>query len=325
MTFGLDKCAILLITNGKYSTTNIYPEIPKLDDEDNKGYRYLGVMEGVDFHMKEVKEMTKKEYISRVPKILNADMIREYTMHAIRAFVLPVLRYTFGTIKWTKGKFRSLDVKTRKMLTMKGIHHPKGNVHCLYLHRSKGGRGLMGVEDTHNCKCAALAKYVIHSDDPLTQMVQNTPTPTQKFLMKYAAAPKFMTPDMTDDNHQKGLNEKPLHGKFFCQQAEIPQVDIEQSHLWLRQAQIRPETKAAICAAQEQTMVTNHIRKEIFKQVDDPLCCLCSKENKTISHIVSGCKMLAGTKYTKRHNKFCQYLHWCILQDFHIPVNPNWQ
>eukprot|EP00957_Ditylum_brightwellii_P093800 7142630-Ditylum_brightwellii.AAC.1 len=65
MTFGLDKCAILLITNGKYSTTNIYLEIPKLDDEDNKGYRYLGVMKGVNFHIKEIKEMTKKEYISR--------------------------------------------------------------------------------------------------------------------------------------------------------------------------------------------------------------------------------------------------------------------
>eukprot|EP00957_Ditylum_brightwellii_P161276 12279677-Ditylum_brightwellii.AAC.1 len=60
MTFGLDKCAILLIVNGKYSTTNIYPEIPKLDDKDKKGYRYLGVMEGVDFHTKEDKEMTKK-------------------------------------------------------------------------------------------------------------------------------------------------------------------------------------------------------------------------------------------------------------------------
>eukprot|EP00957_Ditylum_brightwellii_P175633 13373001-Ditylum_brightwellii.AAC.1 len=98
-------------------------------------------------------------------------------------------------------------------------------------------------------------------------MVQNTPTPTQKFLLKYAVTPKFTTPDMTDSIHRKGLCEKPLHCKFFCQQAEIPQVDIEQSHLWMRQAQLQPETKAAICAAQEQTMVTNHILKEIFKPV----------------------------------------------------------
>eukprot|EP00957_Ditylum_brightwellii_P024349 1837021-Ditylum_brightwellii.AAC.1 len=65
MAFGLDKCAILLISNGKYTTTKICPKILKLENEDNKGYHYLGVMEGVDFHMKEVKEMTIKEYISR--------------------------------------------------------------------------------------------------------------------------------------------------------------------------------------------------------------------------------------------------------------------
>jgi len=125
-----------------------------------------------------------------------------------------------------------------------------------------------------NCECAALAKYALHSDDPLTQMVQNAPTPTQKFPLKYASAPKFTTPEIVDANHRKCLCEKPLHGKFFHQQAEIPQVDMEQSHLWLRQAQLRPETEAAICAAQKQTMVTNHIQKEILKQAVDPLCCI---------------------------------------------------
>eukprot|EP00957_Ditylum_brightwellii_P077636 5900423-Ditylum_brightwellii.AAC.1 len=47
MTSGLDKC------NGKYATANICLEIPKLDNEENKGYNYLGIMEGVNFHMKE--------------------------------------------------------------------------------------------------------------------------------------------------------------------------------------------------------------------------------------------------------------------------------
>eukprot|EP00957_Ditylum_brightwellii_P013626 1027858-Ditylum_brightwellii.AAC.1 len=79
---------------------------------------------------------------------------------------------------------------------------------------------------------------------------------------------------------------------------------MEQSHIWLHRAQLRPETEEAICAAQEQTMVTNYIWKEIFKQAVDPLCRLCRKENKTISHIVSGCEMLA---------------------DYNIPVNPNWR
>eukprot|EP00957_Ditylum_brightwellii_P194355 14802192-Ditylum_brightwellii.AAC.1 len=65
MTFGLDKCDILLIINSKNTTTNICPEISKLDDEENKGYCYLVIMEGVDFHMNKVKELMKKEYVSR--------------------------------------------------------------------------------------------------------------------------------------------------------------------------------------------------------------------------------------------------------------------
>eukprot|EP00957_Ditylum_brightwellii_P122288 9325384-Ditylum_brightwellii.AAC.1 len=174
--------------------------------------------------------MTIKKCISRIRKILNADMIRDYTMNAICAFALPVLQYTFSIMKWTKGELRKLDIKTHNILMMKGIHHLKGNVHILYLHQSRGGRGLAGVEDTHNCKCAALSKYVLNSTNPLTQIVQNTPTPTQKFLLKFASSPKFMSPELTDNNHHKCLIKKSLHGKFFCQQAEILQVDLDQSY-----------------------------------------------------------------------------------------------
>eukprot|EP00957_Ditylum_brightwellii_P152432 11604012-Ditylum_brightwellii.AAC.1 len=71
--------------------------------------------------------------------------------------------------------------------------------------------------------------------------------------------------------------------------------------------------------------VSAHCCREIFKQAVNPLCCLCCKENEMILHIVSGCEILAGTKYTKQHNKVCQYLHWCTLQDYNIAVNPNWQ
>eukprot|EP00957_Ditylum_brightwellii_P176919 13476337-Ditylum_brightwellii.AAC.1 len=65
MTFGLEKCAVFILKTGQYSTTNILPEIPKLDGDLNKGYRYLGIMEGADFHTQEVKSNTIKEYLSR--------------------------------------------------------------------------------------------------------------------------------------------------------------------------------------------------------------------------------------------------------------------
>eukprot|EP00957_Ditylum_brightwellii_P079550 6048650-Ditylum_brightwellii.AAC.1 len=85
-------------------------------------------------------------------------MVGDYTMTAICAFMIPVLQCMFCIMKWTKGELQKLDIKTRKLSTIKGIHH------------SKGGRGLIGDEDTHNCECAALLKYVLNSTDPLTQM-----------------------------------------------------------------------------------------------------------------------------------------------------------
>eukprot|EP00957_Ditylum_brightwellii_P205094 15342270-Ditylum_brightwellii.AAC.1 len=70
MTFGLNTWAVLTLKNGCYLTTNILPEILKLDDDSNKGYCYLSIMEVADFHTVEVKQNTVKEYISRVQKSL---------------------------------------------------------------------------------------------------------------------------------------------------------------------------------------------------------------------------------------------------------------
>eukprot|EP00957_Ditylum_brightwellii_P199810 15232549-Ditylum_brightwellii.AAC.1 len=91
MTFGLNKCTILYIKNGVYSTTKILPEIPKLDDDTNRGYQYLGIIEGTDFLHIEGKSNTQKECVSRVQKVLNSHIPGDTMMTAICAFAMPVL------------------------------------------------------------------------------------------------------------------------------------------------------------------------------------------------------------------------------------------
>eukprot|EP00957_Ditylum_brightwellii_P109238 8333065-Ditylum_brightwellii.AAC.1 len=71
-------------------------------------------------------------------------------------------------MKWTRTELKKLDVKTRKLLTTYGFHHPKSSIPRLYLHRTRRGRGLTGVETTHDCECSALAKYILDSMDALT-------------------------------------------------------------------------------------------------------------------------------------------------------------
>eukprot|EP00957_Ditylum_brightwellii_P094284 7178879-Ditylum_brightwellii.AAC.1 len=74
----------------------------------------------------------------------------------------------------------------------------KSSVVKLYLHWLKCGHGLTGVEDTYTGECSTLAKYVMCNDNPITQIVHDMPPPTQNHLMRYASAPCFCTPDLTN-------------------------------------------------------------------------------------------------------------------------------
>jgi hypothetical protein len=42
-----------------------------------------------------------------------------------------------------KKKYKKLDRKTRKMLTIHGQHHTRADIDRLYIPRKEGGRGLM--------------------------------------------------------------------------------------------------------------------------------------------------------------------------------------
>eukprot|EP00957_Ditylum_brightwellii_P021024 1584484-Ditylum_brightwellii.AAC.1 len=44
-------------------------------------------------------------------------------------------------MKWTKGELQKLNIKTQKVLTMKGIHHPNvTSTNCTYI-RARVGEG----------------------------------------------------------------------------------------------------------------------------------------------------------------------------------------
>ena len=51
-------------------------------------------------------------------------------------------------------EIRKLDRKTRKLLAMERMHHPRADVDRMYLSRNKGGRGLIQLEIV--CKTATI-------------------------------------------------------------------------------------------------------------------------------------------------------------------------
>ena len=64
---------------------------------------------------------------------------------AVNNWAASVMRYGAGTLKWNTDELKSLDRRTRKIITMNGALHPKSDNDRVYLSRKMGGRGLIWV------------------------------------------------------------------------------------------------------------------------------------------------------------------------------------
>ena len=57
--------------------------------------------------------------------------------------------YIFGTLfKWTRGEFKQMDQRKRKLMTMHQTLHPRDDADKLYVLRKERGRGLASIEDS---------------------------------------------------------------------------------------------------------------------------------------------------------------------------------
>ena len=54
--------------------------------------------------------------------------------------------YSFNVINWQMKEIRKMDAKTRKIMTMHKMHHPKADVERVYLARKEGRRGLIQLD-----------------------------------------------------------------------------------------------------------------------------------------------------------------------------------
>jgi len=77
----------------------------------------------------------------------------------ITAIAIPV-EYSFGTINWRIEEIKQIDRKTRKMLTMYKMHHPKADIDRLYVKRKGGGKGLVQAEATYKAEIINIAEYL---------------------------------------------------------------------------------------------------------------------------------------------------------------------
>ena len=200
---------------------------------------------------------------------------------------------------------------------MNGGPHPRADMDRIYVQRTLGGRGLLGVEDTVSFGHAALYYYLKDHTDVLMKKVLSSgfvKTPADMSI-----APDAFKDHLNVTRFQNG-RDKPLHGQYVWNLQDINCFD---SFGWLVHSDLKIETGSLILAAQDQALNTKYFNASILGG-SDPLCNLCGTNNETVAHIVSGCSTLVETSYKKCHDAVRCHLHCCLCLQFGFPVVKEW-
>eukprot|EP00795_Rhopilema_esculentum_P006461 gene6461-11909_t len=174
MRFGLDKCAKATFKRRKLAETSSIKidENTNIEELDQKGtYKYLGIDEGDGIQHSAMKEKIRKEYYRRIKSVLKSQLNAGYKIIAINTLAVPVLSYSFNIIDCQLQEIKKMDRKTRKLLTIYRMNHPKAVVDRINISRKEGGRGLIQLECTYKITTIGLETYLKMKKDKLLRQV----------------------------------------------------------------------------------------------------------------------------------------------------------
>ena len=147
-----------------------------MKDIDETGYTYLRILETAKIKEKEMKEKFCKVYLPRLRLIPRSKLNGRNKIMAVNTWVVSVMRYSAGILKWNTDESKNLDRRTSKFMTMHGALHPKSDIDMVYLSREIGERGLISYERCIRMKENNLGWYVRNSVEPLIEGVKATET-----------------------------------------------------------------------------------------------------------------------------------------------------
>ena len=319
MEFGIKKCGVVSVRRGKISKHEgiILPNGEVMKQIEQDGYKYLGILEMEKIMEEEMKMKVKKEYLRRLKLVLKSKLNGRNKIYAINTWAVALIRYGGGVLDWRKNELQMLDRKTRKTMTIYGALHPKSDVDRLYLKRKYGGRGLIGCESCVRAEENNLGWYVKHSIEPLLSEVRRGQVIETEECIRKEDYKK-----MEIMRRKENWIDKKMYGQYYREMNE--KIDIEKSWSWLCKSDLKPETEALICAAQEQALRTNYIKCKIDGTAESPLCRVCGEKGESVSHVVSECKMLAQKEYKRRHDNVARIIHWELCGKYKLDRAEKW-
>ncbi|CAB3260828.1 unnamed protein product [Arctia plantaginis] len=318
MEFGVDKCAVMYVKKGVIVESE---GIELLDSTKLRSlsatetYKYLGISQSLGIPESNMKQTLQERFFGRLKKVLKSLLSGGNKVRACNGWVMPVLMYSFGILRWTQTELDALDRKVRTLLTASRMHHPRSSVMRLYIPRKLGGRGLLNIKTLHNREVCNLREYFLHTDVGVHRNVVAVDT---GFTPLALAKENWRRPVVLGVNDRREVwKGKELHGRFY-RALNWSDIDLKASTTWLRHGDLFGETEGFVCAIMDEVIMTNNYRKYILKDGTVDICRACHRPGESIRHIISGCSRLANGEYLHRHNQVARIVHQQLALKYHL-------
>ena len=143
------------------------------------------------------------------------------------------------------------------------MYHEQSDTDRQYIPSMEGGRGLLSIVDCVETEEQNLSLYLDQLEEWLSRFSKS-----ERILPQYEGLVSTAKKQKKEEKHKQG-KEKQLHGKFI---KETEEVKSKETWGWIRKVYLKKVTESLIFAAQEQTLRTNWIRKNIDDQEESEKC-----------------------------------------------------
>ena len=168
---------------------------------------------------------------------------------------------------WSRHELQGMDRKTRKFLTMYGAFPSKSDVDRLYLPRAMERRGLISCEGCVTSEENNLLWYIKHSTESLLVQVRNG---------------KIVDATNSVDKTEYKRNKINAGEQQWKNKRVNTKTDKDKRWAWLKKGDLKPETEALFCTAQEQALRTNYIKHKIDHTREDDKCRMCGQKGERV-------------------------------------------
>ena len=307
----------------------------------DSSYSYLGILELLD----PCHNIVKKEIIDKMMRtaeiVWSSELDEKNKVDAHNMLVVSKLTYSFGIINWTQAELDDIDRKLRKCISKYGCLNIHSNTKRIYLGRKNGGRGLINIHHLYNRVIVALVGYIFNANSEHAKLIKKywiykkkgTLLKKAEDIIEELNINIFFTADgmkkedkvihhkkvgfILKKHYQKeyatwtGNN---LHGKII-RKCSNDNMKIYDSFKWLQHAKLRGPAVSTLFAIQEQVIPTNVIKKRIWKNTNvvSEKCRMCKDQLETVSHVISGCSILANSLYKSRHDNVVRVIYYYLL------------